>query len=206
VPRRSRILLGLAVALVVVSIVPPLSTESSRLLVAHMSQHLVLGDLAPFLLALAIPAGRLGRPAVALVLWSASRAVWHYPQLFDAAARNPWLHQLEHACLFVGGFALWSAVLRGRSPAVRVGLVVYYQLAGMALGLTLLWAGTPLYARYADSSIGGKTDQQAAGAVMMAVGTVLTLGLLIWLLYGLFREVPEVGTLTGEPGVPRARG
>jgi cytochrome c oxidase assembly factor CtaG len=188
VPSRRRILIGLAFVLVVAAVVPPLSTESSRLLVAHMSQHLVVGDLAPLLLALAISGGVLGRPAVALVAWAASRAVWHYPELFDAAARNPWLHVLEHACLLAGGFALWAAVLRAASTAARIGLVVFFQLGGMALGLILLWAGSPLYARYAHSTIGGLTDQRAAGAVMMAEGTLLTLGLLTWLLVGLLRD------------------
>jgi cytochrome c oxidase assembly factor CtaG len=143
---------------------------------------------------------------VALVLWATSRAVWHYPQLFDAAAGNAGLHLLEHAFLFLGGFALWAAVLRGGATLVRIGLVVFFQIGGMALGLILLWAGTPLYDRYAHSSIGGLTDQRAAGAVMMAEGTLLTLGLLTWLLLGLFREEPGVGTLTPEPGVPPQRG
>jgi putative membrane protein len=206
VPRRRRILLGLAVALVAVSILPPLSTQASRLLVAHMSQHVVLGDLAPFVLALGFSAGWLEQPVVALLAWSATRAFWHYPPVFDAAARNPWLHQLEHACLFLGGFALFAAILHGRSVVVGLALVVYFQLAGTALGLTLLWAGTPLYDRYAHSSIGGLTDQRAAGAVMMAVGTLLALGLFVWLLLGVFREDAPAGTLQPEPGVPPARG
>jgi cytochrome c oxidase assembly factor CtaG len=207
VPRRRRILLGLAAALVAVSILPPLSTQANRLLVAHMSQHVVLGDVAPFVLALGFSAGWLEQPVVALLVWSASRAFWHYPTVFDAAARNPWLHQLEHACLFLGGFALFGAILHGRSVAVGLALVVYLQLAGTALGLTLLWAGAPLYDRYAQSSLGGLTDQRAAGAVMMAVGTFIALGLFVWLLLGVFREdTPPAGTLPAEPGVPPARG
>jgi cytochrome c oxidase assembly factor CtaG len=206
VPRRRGILLGLSAALVAVSIVPPLSTQASRLLVAHMSQHVVLGDIAPFVLALGFSAGWLEQPVVALLAWSASRAFWHYPPVFDAAARNPWLHQLEHACLFLGGFALFAAILHARSVAVGLALVVYFQLAGTALGLTLLWSGTPLYDSYARSSIGGLTDQRAAGAVMMAVGTTLALGLFVWLLLGLFREDAPAATLPAEPGVPSARG
>jgi len=52
--------------------------------------------------------------------------------------------------------------------------LVAFQLGGMVLGLVLLWAGSPLYPRYAHSSLGGLTDQRAAAAVMMGSGTALT--------------------------------
>jgi putative membrane protein len=195
----------LTAALATVALVPPLDRLADRLLVAHMAQHLLLGDLAPLaaaaVLSFQVAKSHLAGSAVALLLWAATRAVWHVPAVFDAAARDPWLHALEHVTLFAGGLALWSAVLRAGSVARRIGLVVAFQLGGMVLGLVLLWADSPLYPRYARSSLGGLTDQRAAAAVMMVEGTLVTVGLLAWLLFGVLRE--ERSGYAQGTGVPR---
>jgi putative membrane protein len=199
VARRRGPLLVLAAALVAVALVPPLDGLAGRLLVAHMAQHVLLGDAAPLLVAATLT--RRAGPAVALAVWAVSRAAWHVPVVFDAAAGRPWLHGLEHLSLFAGGLALWSAALGVGSLARRIGLVVAFQLGGMVLGLVLLWAGSPLYPRYAHSSLGGLTDQRAAAAVMMVSGTALTAALLTWLLLGALRE--ERSGYAAGTGVPR---
>ena len=161
-----------------------------------MLQHVLIGDLAPIALLFGLPVAALPRlhPAAGLVLWAASRAVWHYPALFDAAVRNPGVHVLEHLCLLAGGVALWAPVL-GRMRAgigLRIGLDAAFQVGGTALGLTFVFAGSPLYPHYVahHSFASALTDQRAAGAVMMGVNTVMTFSLAAWLLYGLLREDP----------------
>ena len=101
-------------------------------------------------------------------------------------------HVLEHACLLAGGLALWAVVL-GRTRAglgVRIGLDAAFQLGSTALGLTFVFAATPLFPHYvAHHSFGAPlTDQRAAGAVMMGENTIVAFSLLAWLLLGLFRE------------------
>lgn len=189
--RARRLLLAAAAAVLVVALVPPLD---GRPLALHMASHVLLGDVAPLLVGAAL-ALRVPWPA-GLGLWAVSRGLWHYPAVFDAAARNPWLHALEHLSLFAGGLALWSVVLRHALPAARIALVVGYQLGGTVLGLVLLWATPALYA-----TGGGLTQQRVAAAVMMVTGTVLALGLLTWLLLGVLRE-DERG-YAEETGVPR---
>ena len=125
-----------------IALSPPFDARADTSLAWHMGQHLLLGDLAPLLAALACtrpllrpllairavrPLRSLSHPAVALPTWLAVIGVWHVPSLYDAALTNDWLHALEHASFFAAGFAAWAALLevlparrasppRGRSP------------------------------------------------------------------------------------------
>jgi putative membrane protein len=189
-----RLSLALGVALVVVASVPPLSSEAGRSLTLHMVQHLLVGDLAPLLVVLGYARPVRLHAAATLAAWALSRAVWHYPSLFDAAVAHGALHVLEHLCLLGGGLALWAVVLGRTSagPGTRIGLDAFFQVGGTALGLTFVFAGTALYPHYvAHHSFGSAlTDQRAAGAVMMGENTVVAFVLAGWLLYGLLREEP----------------
>jgi cytochrome c oxidase assembly factor CtaG len=126
---------GLAVLLVALgSPLDPLGDE--WLLVAHMSQHVLLADIAPPLLILGLRApvlplgmprsalrrlarrGTLGRvwgvatnPWVAIPVWTATTVVWAIPAVFDFATRHPLVHGLEHATLFYTGMALWWVII-----------------------------------------------------------------------------------------------
>lgn len=158
-----------------------------RLFSAHMIQHLLLGDVAPLLFALAT--GRraaLVHPLVALVAWGAALALWHVPRLYDAALANEALHQLQHACFFAAGFLLWGAVLHGRASfGWKIGAVVGVGLAGTALGNVFLWANDVIYDRYATSQrtwgLSPLADQQLGGAIMLAEGAAVTIAVFAWL-------------------------
>jgi cytochrome c oxidase assembly factor CtaG len=186
---RSRILLPLSgFALLAAATVSPLAElGEDRLFSAHMIQHLLLGDIAPLLLALA--AGRRAavvHPLVALVAWSVVLAVWHVPGLYDAALENEAVHQLQHACFFAAGFLLWGAVLEGRaSLGWKIGAVVGVGLAGTALGNVFLWANDVVYERYATAprawGLSPLADQQLGGAIMLAEGAVVTIAVFAWL-------------------------
>jgi len=162
----------------------------------HMAQHLLLGDLGPLLIALALGVGRWSvHPLAALAAWCASLALWHVPRLFDSALRNEGAHQLEHLCFFAAGFLLWSAILSERWPVPwRLGAVVGVGLAGAALGNVFLWAGHVLYAPYAEPpetwGLSPLADQQLGGAIMLAEGAAVTLAVFAWLVLRSFGDEP----------------
>ena len=177
--RAHPLLFAAGVAVAVLAIVSPLdAVAENQLLSAHMAQHLLLGDLAPLLVVLALrgpvaffllppsalrplaraaPARRLAaallRPEVAFAVWAGSLAAWHVPQAYDAALAHPALHALEHATLFLGGLLLWTQIVdptrRGHlGPGRRAAVAALALLAGAVLSETLLAAG-PLYDHYA---------------------------------------------------------
>src|SRR5579884_396806 len=123
------------VILTFVVLEPPFDDWADRWLSAHMSQHIVLMTVVPPLVVLGRPwprmwlpfplsarravggalsrspsfrrgAGFLKRPLVALAVQSATVGLWHVPQLYDAAARNEWIHVCEHVC-FVAAFVFF---------------------------------------------------------------------------------------------------
>lgn len=164
--------------LAVVSPLDELAEET--LLSAHMTQHLLLGDLAPLLIVLGLrgaiaffllpppvlrPLARaqplrrlldlLLRPAVSLGVWAVTLAAWHVPQAFDAALAHPGAHVAEHASLFLGGLLLWTQIVdptrRHRlTPGHRAAFAATALFGGMALSEVLL-ASAPLYPHYADA-------------------------------------------------------
>ena len=115
----------------------------TQLLVAHMAEHLLIGDIAALLLVLGMtgpliaPLLRnpviarlrvLAHPVVAIVLWAVNFYVWHAPYLYQAALRHDALHALEHATFLVFGMAVYMALL---GPAAQAGLVQQRGAAGV---------------------------------------------------------------------------
>src|SRR5262249_60796306 len=89
-----------------------------------MTQHILLGDLAPLallggvtrpvrrpLLRFIHPLRRIFHPFAALALWAANLYVWHLPFLYETALRHDVVHAFEHACFFADGILLWAPVL-----------------------------------------------------------------------------------------------
>jgi putative membrane protein len=166
------------------ALVSPLHGVAEHSLAGHMVQHVILISVAAPLLAagqpLTVLAAAIGwrPPRPASWPWLAAVAVvqvgallaWHTPTLFDAAVRQPVLHEVEHATLVVTAFALWDALFRVR-PAERGGAVIALFVAGlpaMAYGFALTVAHHPWYAAYLTGN--DLTDQQLAGVVMWAYG------------------------------------
>lgn len=202
----------LAVMLGLAATISPLhEIGEDDLLSAHMLEHVTIGDLAPALalvalrgpmLAFVVPAvaiaavtrrpslraalRMLTRPWVALMVWSASIAVWHVPSVYDAAAGSPTLHVLEHTSFVVAGTVLWFVLIDpARRGAVTTGGRLALALAaftvGQFLATTLVLAQHPLFPTYADASgrlgLSPLSDQATAGLVMMGE-QLLTLGVL----------------------------
>jgi putative membrane protein len=218
------------VALVLVALVSPVAHIGEELLVAHMAQHLVLGDLAALLIVLGLTGPvlqpllslrgigwlrALFHPLVALPLWLANFLIWHIPALYQGALTSEPLHALEHVCFFGAGIAMWMGLL-GPLPKpawfdnlARLGYVIVVRFAGAALGNAFMWSGTVFYPDYgpgeASWDIGPLADQGAAGVVMTFEQGLVTLGLFTWLFFRWARESEErqrLLDLAHERGVP----
>src|ERR1035437_9829577 len=112
---------------------PPLDDLADKLLVAHMVQHLVIGDLASLFIVLGLtgpvlqpllqmrpsrPLRQLASPVVALVLVALDLYAWHVPFFYQLAIRHDLVHALEHACMLWFGVLLWLAPI-GPPPHPR---------------------------------------------------------------------------------------
>lgn len=130
---------GCGLVAVAVALLSPVDSIGDRwLLSAHMSQHVLLSDVAPALLVLGLrapllplglsrealrviaPGGgtrtsrmiaRLTSPWLAIPLWAIATWVWAIPSVFDFAAEHQAVHAFEHATLFYTGLALWWLII-----------------------------------------------------------------------------------------------
>ena len=201
-------LLAIAIALV-----SPIAHIGEELVIAHMVEHLLLGDVATLLLVLgltgpllqpilAIPVFDklriLAHPLVALPLWALNFYFWHIPALYDAAYGGAAVHILEHASFIFFGCLMWMPIF-GPLPKPswfnagwKVAYVIAVRFAGAILGNVLMWSGSVLYPKYAAGEAYWKVsplaDQSTAGVVMMVEGTFLGLGLLAWVFFEVSRE------------------
>ncbi|MHB8468151.1 MAG: cytochrome c oxidase assembly protein [Gaiellaceae bacterium] len=199
--------LGLAVSLF--ALVGPLDRlAEKKLLAAHMSQHVLVGDLAvasmtvavrgpllvfllpaPLLAPLARNSGvravlsTLLRPRVAFALWAANLAIWHVPYLYDLALAHRWLHDIEHACWLLAGLLVWSLLVdpgshRRLTVGGRVALATAMFAAGQILTDVLVFSFHPLYPAYHGADGLSALTDQRLSGVVMMVEQLLTLGTL----------------------------
>jgi cytochrome c oxidase assembly factor CtaG len=198
---------------IAVALISPVGHIAEELVIAHMVEHLLLGDIATLLLVLgltgpllqpilAIPVFDrlriLAHPLVALPLWALNFYIWHIPVFYDAAFGGAPVHALEHTSFLFFGCLMWMPVF-GPLPnpqwftaAWKVGYVIAVRFVGAILGNVLMWSGTVLYTVYAPGErywgITPIADQSTAGVIMMVEGTFLALGLLAWVFFEAARE------------------
>jgi cytochrome c oxidase assembly factor CtaG len=198
---------GAGLAVVVLALVSPLdSLGEERLFSAHMGQHLLLGDLAPLLVVLGLSGALLrpllalrplaslrvlAYPLLALPLWAVDLWLWHLPLFYDAALDHRAVHALEHACFFVGGALLWTALLgllpgpRWFGGGARVASLGFVWVAGGALANVFLWSDRAYYSRYVDAprtwGLSPVADQRAGGGVMLLEMSVIVVAVFVWL-------------------------
>jgi putative membrane protein len=160
----------------------------------HMTQHILLGDIAPLLLLLSLsrvimrPATRrlqsverrlgvLANPITFIVIWLALLYFWHIPALYDAALEHPFVHALEHAAFFTAGVTVWWPLIQPVPMRHRLsGLGTFAYIGGAkiglgALGLFLTWSGSVVYEYYDHVpriwGLSAVQDQNVGGAIMM---------------------------------------
>jgi putative membrane protein len=210
-----------------IALVSPLDARAEQSLTAHMAQHVILMSVAAPLLAICAPVVAVayaidpaGPPAalrrlgwrwtgigtprwvvlvgLALVVHTATVALWHAPGPYEAAVRHPALHACEHFTFVATAAALWWAALGiGRRSRRGVGVLVLFvaTLPATALGLMMTMARTPWYPTYVHGSITHALDDQSlAGVVMWGFGGVAALvgafALFVSWLDGLERRAP----------------
>jgi putative membrane protein len=174
-----------------------LDEQADSNLAVHMTQHVLIGDLAAALLVLSVrgplalfvvpapvlrplartPLRKLVRPKIAYVLWAANLGIWHVPWLYDVALRHDSVHYTEHALWTTFGLLAWTILLDDRrAVGQRVALAAAMFASGQVLADVLVFSFHPLYPAYPSVR-----QQQLAGVVMMAE-QVVTLGTLTFAL------------------------
>ncbi|HET7122204.1 MAG TPA: cytochrome c oxidase assembly protein [Solirubrobacterales bacterium] len=216
--------------LIAAAVISPINEVADELVIGHMVEHLMIGDLASLLLVLGLTGPLLqpilairffdrlrilAHPLVAFPLWAINFYFWHVPALYDAAYGGAPVHALEHATFIFFGCLMWMPVF-GPLPtpqwftsAWKVVYVIAVRFAGAILGNVLMWSSSVLYTVYAQGErewgISPVTDQSIAGVVMMVEGTFLGLALLAWFFFQAAREGIEKQRLLDlalERGVP----
>src|SRR4051794_33874824 len=214
VPGWRRFTFWLGMALVVIALNSPIDELGEKdLFFVHMSQHVLLGDLAPlcFVAGLTGPVLRpvlalkpvdrlrfLTHPFIALPLWALDLYLWHVPFLYQAALHHSAVHALEHFMFFTCGCLMWSPVLE-TLPAPewfgtgwKLGYIVIVRLLETILGNIFIWSTGAFYPWYEQATqtwgISTVHDQNLAGVVMMGEGGAVTLGALAWLFLRLASE------------------
>ena len=174
-------LFAAGLGLLVLPLVSPLEEAADeRLLSAHMLQHVLIGDAAAALLAVAVRGplvffllppsllrplaafrplraglSLLLQPLVTLALWGAAIIVWHVPRIYDYAAAHPLVHDLEHASFVATGVLAWTQLVDpARHGRLRRPQRIFFALGMLALAQplvdVLLFSSSPRYGRYAE--------------------------------------------------------
>ena len=216
VPRWRQICFGAGLATIAAALFSPVGHIAEELVIAHMGEHLLIGDVASLLLVLGLTRSVLQpvlairafdrlqvltHPFLALPLWALNFYLWHVPALYEGAYGTAPLHSLEHASFLFFGCLMWMPIF-GPLPKPawftagwKVGYVVAARFAGAVLGNVLMWSGSALYPIYAPGErywgISALADQSTAGVIMMVEGTFLMLGVLAWVFFEVAREGTE---------------
>jgi cytochrome c oxidase assembly factor CtaG len=208
VPLWRQICFAAGLLCIAAALITPLSDLADELVIAHMIEHLLIGDIATLLIVLGLTGPLLQpilaipifdrlrvlcHPVVAMSIWAITFFAWHAPPLYDAAYGNSAVHFLEHAMFISVGVLLWMPVF-GPLPnppwftaGWKVVYVIVMRLIATVLGNILMWDGQVLYDVYAKGEakhhIEALTDQSIAGVVMMVEGVFLGLGVLAWFFF-----------------------
>lgn len=216
VPLWRQLCFGAGLLTISIALFSPVGKIADELVIAHMAEHLLLGDVATLLMVLGLTRSLLqpvlairffqrleilAHPLVALPLWAINFYFWHVPAIYDSAYGTSAIHALEHTTFVFFGCLVWMPLF-GPLPKPqwfgagwKVAYVFAVRFASAILGNILMWSGTILYPIYASGEaswhISAQTDQSTAGALMMVEGTFLALGVLAWIFLDVARQGVE---------------
>lgn len=160
------------------ALISPIDTYSSKLMSAHMGQHLLIGDISaplllvgmrtpvlvfllprPLLKALAARKGlrrafrKVRQPVVAVPVWIAILYGWHFAFAFEGALRHPLIHVLQHESFVLGSMLVWWSVIepkRRRMPGElwKVPYILGARIPGMLLAMGFVFMKSPAYGAF----------------------------------------------------------
>ncbi len=212
--RRSRaVAFAAGLAVLAIATMSGLSAYESSLFSAHVTQHVLIGMVAPFLLALGAPITlamqasarptqvRIGKalrsapvrllthPLVALALFTLSLFALYYTPIYELSLTNELVHQLVHLHFFVAGSVFFWAVI-GLDPVShripygwRLLLVMLTVPFHAFLGLAMMSGDQPIAADH-YASIERPTDASPMADQRTAAGVMWVMGDLTGLIAG----------------------
>jgi putative membrane protein len=197
-----------------IAIGSPLAAFDDVSLTVHMVQHLLLMAIAPYFVLLGAPwlpflqglpqplarrsigpflrwtpVRRFGHlitdPAICWFAATLALIIWHVPTAYEAALRNDWLHNLEHASFLAAGLLFWWPVVQpwpstARWPRWSVPLYLFAAtLPCDALSGFLAFCDRVVYVSYKSAprliNIPPLEDQQLAASLMWICVTIILL-------------------------------
>src|SRR4051794_41256485 len=185
------------IALVLLALASPIDAlGEDSFFFFHMTQHVILGDLAP----LCFVAGLTGQvlrpilawhwvdrlrvlahPLIALPLWAVDLYFWHIPFFYDAALHHDSVHALEHFCFFTFGCFMWAPVVETLpAPAWfgtswKIAYIFAVRLIETILGNIFIWSNSAFYTVYRHAPEWGITpvhDLNLRGGAVNAGGSL----------------------------------
>jgi putative membrane protein len=173
--------------LAVVLFVSPLCALSSAFFTVRVVHHIALVLAMAPLLAFGLepwlkrlPAPLWTSTAIgAVVFW-----VWHAPAPYAAALSSDAMYWLMQFTLLASAVVFWIAVRRSPPAAAMGAILVTTVLMGL-LGALITFAGRPLYPPHFASALSWGMapleDQQLAGIIMWAPGSIAYLAVAMWI-------------------------
>lgn len=174
-------------ALTVLLYISPLCALSSAFFTVRVVHHMALVLLLAPLLAFGLePALR----RVPTPLWTSTALAamafwtWHVPAPYAAALSAVPVYALMQFTILGSALAFWLAVRRSGAAAALAAILATTVLMGL-LGALITFAARPLYAPHFASTLGWGVspleDQQLAGIVMWAPGSIAYLLAAMWI-------------------------
>jgi putative membrane protein len=129
VPRGRQVSFGAGLLTIAIALFSPIGHISDELVIAHMAEHLLLGDIATLFLVLGLTKSLLQpilairflnrlqvltHPALALPLWAVNLFFWHVPAIYQDAYGTAPIHALEHTTFLFFGCLMWMPIFGPR--------------------------------------------------------------------------------------------
>jgi cytochrome c oxidase assembly factor CtaG len=162
-------------ALLALAFLGPLDSLATKLVWAHMGQHVLMADIAAPLMMIGVrnpvllfllprpileplarrrtlrgALARLRSPMVAIPVYTLVLYAWHLAPLFEAALRNPVVHALQHESFIVFSVLLWWPLIepnRRQMPGQlwKIPYVFAARLPTMFLGMGFIFSESLFY-------------------------------------------------------------